>query len=54
MAAARDAGIDAIFVTSGIHRRDAMDGEMIVPERLAELFPPHAPPAIAAMPMLAW
>jgi HAD superfamily hydrolase (TIGR01459 family) len=52
--AARRAGVDAVFIAAGIHRHDTMDGEAIVPARLAELFPPHAPRALAAMPMLAW
>ncbi|MGQ0673766.1 MAG: TIGR01459 family HAD-type hydrolase [Hyphomicrobium sp.] len=54
LAAAEGAGIDAIFVAAGIHRAEAMADGAIVPERLARLFTPESPPAIAAMAHLAW
>ena len=54
LAAAQGAGIDALFIAAGLHRRDVMEGESIVPEKLAQLFSPGAPPAIAAMSYLTW
>jgi hypothetical protein len=43
-----------LFIAAGLHRRDVMEGESIVPEKLAQLFGPGAPPAIAAMSYLTW
>ena len=54
IAGAAQAGIDALFVASGIHRHDAMDGNRLSAARLAKLFPPDAPSAIAAMAALKW
>ncbi|MFM9848822.1 MAG: TIGR01459 family HAD-type hydrolase [Hyphomicrobiaceae bacterium] len=54
LAAAQGAGVDALFVAAGLHRHDSMDGEKIVPEKLAQLFGPGGLPAVAAMPYLAW
>lgn len=54
LAGAHLAGLDAIFVAGGIHRHDAMTGDAIDPEKLAALFVPDAPSALAAMPELAW
>lgn len=54
IAGAANAGIDALFIGSGIHRADAMSGGELDPARLAALFAPGAPPAVAAMPVLAW
>lgn len=51
---AQNFGCDAIFVASGIHRHEAMDGERLSPTKLAALFPPGTPGAIAAMTELAW
>lgn len=51
---AENAGLDALFVASGIHRGDVMKGEEICPDRLARLFRPGTPPAIAAMAALKW
>lgn len=51
---AEAAGIDAIFVASGIHRDEMMGGGVLDPEKLAALFAPPAPPAIAVMERLAW
>lgn len=48
------AGLDALFVAGGIHRHDAMTGDAIDPNKLAALFPPGTPPALAAMTGLAW
>ena len=54
LVAAAGAGIDAIFVASGIHRHDVMSGEAIDAAKLARLFTADAPTARAAMPALAW
>jgi HAD superfamily hydrolase (TIGR01459 family) len=51
---AQTAGIDAVFIASGIHRDETMGSGEIFPEKLAVLFAPPAPPAIAVMPRLAW
>lgn len=55
LAAAQGAGIDALFIASGIHNGDVLaDGE-IDAGKLAALFaPPGTPPAIAAMVQLRW
>ncbi|HVY43123.1 MAG TPA: TIGR01459 family HAD-type hydrolase [Hyphomicrobiaceae bacterium] len=54
LAAARGAGIDALFIAGGLHRAEAMTGEAIDPAKLERLFPPGAPSAIAAMLHLEW
>lgn len=51
---AEAAGIDAVFVASGIHRDETMGSGELSHERLALLFAPPAPPAIAVMAALAW
>ncbi|MGQ0456756.1 MAG: TIGR01459 family HAD-type hydrolase [Hyphomicrobium sp.] len=51
---AENFGCDAIFVASGIHRHETMDGAKLSPEKLAALFTPGSPPAIAAMVELRW
>jgi HAD superfamily hydrolase (TIGR01459 family) len=51
---AEAAGIDAIFVASGIHRDEMMGAKAIDPAKLAALFAPPAPPAIAVMERLTW
>jgi HAD superfamily hydrolase (TIGR01459 family) len=54
LAAARGAGVDALFIAAGIHNEVLKDGE-IDPGKLAELFaPPGTPPAVAAMTHLRW
>ena len=47
-------GIAAIFVASGIHRDETMGSKVLSAEKLAGLFAPPAPPAIAVMEHLAW
>lgn len=51
---AANAGHDALFVASGIHRRDVIENGQIHPERLATLFGPGTPPALAAIDKLRW
>ncbi len=51
---AEAAGIDAIFVASGIHRDETMGSDALSPEKVAALFAPPAPPARAVMHELAW
>jgi len=51
---AEAAGIDAIFVASGIHRDETMGEETVSAEKLAVLFAPPAPPAVAVMSRLNW
>ena len=51
---AEAAGIDAIFIASGIHRDETMGSGELSPGKLAILFAPPAPPAIAVMNKLAW
>lgn len=54
LAAAYGAGVDALFVTAGIHRDETMDGAHISREKLERLYAAGAPPAIAAMTHLRW
>lgn len=54
LAAAESAGVDALFIAAGLHCHETMEGDKVVPEKLAQLFRPGTPPAIAAMPYLAW
>jgi len=51
---AEAAGIDAIFVASGIHRDEMMGDGALDEQKLRALFAPPAPPAIAVMERLAW
>jgi len=51
---AEAAGIDAIFVASGIHRDEMMGSGALDAAKLALLFAPPAPPAIAVMERLTW
>ena len=51
---AEAAGIDAIFVASGIHRDETMGSDALSPEKLSLLFAPPAPPALAVMVKLVW
>ncbi|MEM1371606.1 MAG: TIGR01459 family HAD-type hydrolase, partial [Pseudomonadota bacterium] len=57
--AAENVGVDALFITGGIHRDEVMRGDVINHQQLAELFAGStdgnaAPTAIAAMPQLVW
>lgn len=54
LAAAHGAGIDALFIAAGIHRQETMRGTDIDAEKLARLFAPGTPPAVAAMTQLRW
>jgi HAD superfamily hydrolase (TIGR01459 family) len=47
-------GSDALFVASGIHRHETMDGISLSAKGLADLFVPGSPPAIGAMAELRW
>lgn len=51
---AENFGCDALFVASGIHKHEAMDGDFLSVPKLAALFPPGTPTAVAAMSELAW
>lgn len=52
---ARNFGVDALFIASGIHRPDTMNGDKIDTARLATLFAPEGTaPAIGAMSFLRW
>ncbi|MFV0298935.1 MAG: TIGR01459 family HAD-type hydrolase [Hyphomicrobiaceae bacterium] len=53
LAAAAGAGVDALFITAGIHRSDAMTRGAVSREGLAALFPGDGPPAVAAAAALA-
>lgn len=54
LAGAHLAGIDALFIASGIHRDETMADGAIVPQRLAELFARERQPAVAAADRLVW
>lgn len=54
LVSAEGAGVEALFVASGIHRDEALVGGQIDPARLAALFTGDAPPAIAATTGLIW
>ena len=51
---AKNFGCDALFVASGIHRHEAMDGDKLSTIKLAALFPPGTPTALGAMVELVW
>jgi HAD superfamily hydrolase (TIGR01459 family) len=51
---AAGAGVDALFVASGIHRAETMTGDRVDPDKLAHAFGAGAPPAIAATAFLDW
>ena len=53
-AAFNGAGVDALFVTSGIHRAAVMQGGAILPDRLANVLAESRMPARAAIPVLRW
>ncbi len=48
------AGVDALFVTAGIHRAETMTGAAVDPEKLARALGPGSPPAVAATAYLDW
>ena len=54
LASAAGAGVDALFVTSGIHAEETMDNGTIDPKRLAKLFSAGGPSAKAAIDLLRW
>ena len=54
LAAARNFGVDAIFVASGIHHHEAIEGGQLSQDKLEKLFQPGTPSAIAAMTGLRW
>jgi ribonucleotide monophosphatase NagD (HAD superfamily) len=54
LAAAAGAGIDALFIASGIHNEVAMTDGEIDAAKLAALFTPGTPSALAAMSFLRW
>lgn len=54
LAAARNFGVDAIFVASGIHHHEAIEGGRLSQDKLEKLFQPGTPSAIAAMTGLRW
>jgi HAD superfamily hydrolase (TIGR01459 family) len=51
---AEAAGVDAIFIASGIHRDETMGSGELSPEKLAILFAPPAPRALAVLGKLRW
>jgi HAD superfamily hydrolase (TIGR01459 family) len=54
LAGAAKAGVDALFIATGIHRDETMVGGEISAERLARLFVADAPRPVAAAVDLAW
>ena len=54
MKGAETFGSDALFIASGIHRHETMDGISLSAKGLADLFVPGSPPAIGAMAELRW
>jgi HAD superfamily hydrolase (TIGR01459 family) len=52
--AAELAGVDALFVTSGIHRAETMTGPVVDPDKLAQALGPGSVPAVAATALLDW
>jgi HAD superfamily hydrolase (TIGR01459 family) len=54
LAAAQGLGVDALFIAAGIHKDDVLATGDIDPARLAQLFAPGTPPAVAAMTQLVW
>ncbi|MET0408630.1 MAG: TIGR01459 family HAD-type hydrolase [Hyphomicrobium sp.] len=51
---AQNYGCDALFIASGIHRHETVNGIDLSATKLADLFGPGAPPAMGAMLELAW
>lgn len=54
LVSAQGAGVDALFVASGIHRDEVIENGEIDAARLQELFSGDAPPAVAATAALVW
>jgi HAD superfamily hydrolase (TIGR01459 family) len=52
--AASGAGIDALFIAAGIHADEAMEEGLVSEEKLARLFGPGSPSAVAAIDRLRW
>jgi HAD superfamily hydrolase (TIGR01459 family) len=51
---AQNYGCDALFIASGIHRHETVDGIDLSIEKLSDLFRAGAPPALGAMVELVW
>ncbi len=54
LAGAAGAGLDALFIAGGIHRAEATTDGKVDAAKIATLFPPGTPPALAVMGALAW
>ncbi len=54
LAAAERFGVDAIFIASGIHNHETLTDGAVDAVKLAALFKPDTPPALAAMAQLRW
>jgi HAD superfamily hydrolase (TIGR01459 family) len=54
LASAKAAGVDAVFITTGIHRDDLMDGDTIRADRLAAALDGFAPPTRAVATAVRW
>lgn len=54
LAGAYAAGVEALFIATGIHRDETIVDGRISAEALARLFTPDAPPAVAAATDLTW
>ncbi|MFT3731227.1 MAG: TIGR01459 family HAD-type hydrolase [Hyphomicrobium sp.] len=51
---AQNWGCDALFIASGIHRHETVEGIDLSANKLSDLFGANAPPAIGAMLELMW
>lgn len=51
---AQNYGCDALFIASGIHRHETVDGIDLSAAKLSDLFKPGSPPAVGAMLELMW
>ena len=54
LAGAAREGIDALFITAGIHRERLHPAGRLDPAALAELFAEHGTGSLAALPRLSW
>lgn len=54
LAGAEMAGVDALFIASGIHRDEVIEGGRIAPGKLDRLFAGDAPRAVGATTILSW
>lgn len=54
MKGAETFGANALFIASGIHRHETMEGVSLSAQGVADLFVPGSPPAIGAMVELRW